>query len=80
MNDIIYHCLRPFKRIFRVISDYPISFSFFVAFVAGLVSQDIGLGVTVFLGMLGFMAILYILTFGHAFGRGGLKSDHEIRS
>lgn len=80
MNDIIFHCCRPFKRLLRVMSDYPVSFSFFVSLLAAMITQDIGFGTVFFLGMLGLMAVVYILTFGHAFGRGGLKPDHEIRS
>ncbi|MEM6781562.1 MAG: hypothetical protein AAF569_06840 [Pseudomonadota bacterium] len=60
-------------------SDHPVGCAAFVSLIAGLIKQDIGFGFLFFLGSLGVLALIYILTLGKAFGRGG-RPKMEIRS
>lgn len=80
MNDIFAFCIRPFLDVLRAISDYPISCAFFVGLISGLITQDTGFGFLVFFAALAVLALIYVVTLGRAFGRGGHKTDFEIKS
>lgn len=80
MNDIFAFCIRPFVDVLRAISDFPIMCSIFAGLIAALVTQDTGIGFLVFFAAIAFLAVIYVVTFGRAFGRGGHKTDFEIKS
>ena len=80
MVSIAEYCMSPFIDLLRHFSDYPVTLSAFVSVLIGLAMQDVATAFIAFGISLAFLAVLYVVTFGRAFGRGGLKRDVRSRT
>ena len=72
-------CSKPFIDLLRKVSDYPIMSSLFVSIITAIVNQSLASGFIAFGGCLALLGIVYVVTFGKAFGRGGTKNRCEHR-
>lgn len=80
MTDFAEILFRPFVDFKKVLSDFPVTLAFFIGFIGMLVSQDIVIGFKVFGLALALEAVIYVLTFGSFYGKGGQKKKLNIRS
>ncbi len=80
MTDFAEIVFRPFVDFKGILSDFPITFAVFIGFISTLMTQDIVFGFKVFGLILAAEAVLYVLTFGKFYGKGGQKKKLNIRS
>lgn len=79
MSTILGLCSRPFVDVWKHISDYPVRMSVFAGFLAGVLTQSVMIGSITLGGCAVFLSLLYIVTRGRAFGRGGLKQSYTSK-